>query len=605
VPLSYFRRPLFLVLVLYIGVLAILHGRGFFRVDPPEDLLVYKNLSGAAIEGRVVSPLKEDFRGQKVFIQAHSICGKPFPQKLLAYLPRGENGRVLRPGMPVSLEGRLRLPRPARNPGEFDEAAFLRDRGASWIMSAESLRIVGPVPRRWALKAWAEGAHQSVEGFFRKVLPKDEACVLSGLTMGFKGPLRRDWNRAVQDAGAMHLLVPSGAKVAFIMLAVVGLSTSLGMSLPLRFGLALLAGGFYTLMVGAEAPYTRAFWAGLALGLCRLCGRESGAFHAMTLAALLTLLWEPRELFSAGFQMTYAAVLGLVVAMPRLQTLAPGLPRWARVVLGAVLVSLIVQLMLWPIFADTFARGSLVGILANIVLVPASGLMMAAGFCAWLAGSLSPAAGPLLGQALGALARAFVRSCQFFAAWPGAAVDLTPMRSPAVLTYYLLAFSVLVWPRRRAAGALASAGILLWAGTAAAGRWRAPALRVLLLRLPPAQTAIMTFADGRAWLVDPGTRIAAVLKAARSEGLTRIDRVIVTHRLPRRAWLRLRAGIPLREAVWTAAPWRFCQGDVCFEFGTRGGPRVLRGKAQYSIIPGRLRLGAVEVSTDGKSADIR
>ena len=188
----------------------------------------------------------------------------------------------------------------------------------------------------------------------------------------------------------------------------------------------ILVGGFYTLMVGAEAPYTRAFWAALALGFCQLSGRESGAFQAMSLAALLTLLCEPRELFSAGFQMTYASVFGLVVAMSRLQGAVPDLPRWLRAAAGVAAASLLVQAMLWPIFANTFGRGSLVGVLANLVLIPAVGFMMAAGFGAWLAGSLSDASGPLLGRALGMLAWLFVRVCRFFASWPGAAVISPP-----------------------------------------------------------------------------------------------------------------------------------------------------------------------------------
>ena len=626
-PLSYLRRPLFLVLVLYISVLVFLHSRGCFRVDPPEDLLRFKYFAGAVVHGRVVSPLKEDSRGQKIFVQADNLRGKPFRQKLLAYLPKGGDNRILRPGMPIELAGCLRLPRPARNPGEFDEQAFLHDRGASWIMKAESLRVMGPVPKRWLLKSWAEGARQSLEGFLRRILPEDEGHLFAGLTLGFKGPLRRDWNRAVQDAGAMHLLVPSGAKVAFVMLAVLALTLRLGLSPWPRFIAAVLMGGFYTLMVGAEAPYTRAFWAAAALGICQLSGRDSGAFQAMILAALMTLLWDPRELFCAGFQMTYAAVFGLVLAMPQIQKVGRGLPRWLRALAGVAVVSVLVQVMLWPLFANTFGRGSLVGALANLVLVPASGFMLAAGFGAWLASSLSAAADPLLGRALGLCARIFVRVCRLFAGLPGAAVNLSPMSLTAVVVYYLLVMALVILPRWRAALALAAAGLMLWAGSAAAGRWSAAAVRVLLLRLPPAHPALVTFADGRTWLVDPGTKVAAVLKTLRSRGVGRIDRLVLFRPLPHRAWVRLRQGTSLHEALRVPAPWRLCQDGkldsrkgavpsvlgngadgrdkICFEFGGPAGPRVLRGEAQYSIIPSRLKLGAVEVASDGSRAEIR
>jgi ComEC/Rec2-related protein len=604
-PLSYLRRPLFLCLLAYVCLLAFLHNRGFFRLPPPAILERYHHLKNARIHGRVVSPLKEDFRGPKVFIATDSLDSRPFPHKLLAYLPKDTDWTSLRPGMPVELTGSLRLPRMPRNPGEFDEKAFLEDRGASCIMSAESLEVLGPYPWNWLPKAWAESARQSLEGFFKRTLPADEAHIFSGLTLGFKGPLRRDWNRTIQDAGATHLIVPSGAKTAFVMLCVAFLATLLRLPPYPRLALAILVGGFYTLMVGAEAPYTRAFWGGTALGICLISGRDSGAFQATVLAALLTLLWDPKELFGVGFQMTYAAVLGLIMAMPGLQAATKRLPRWLGRLVCVAAISVIVQAMLWPQFANTFGRGSVVGVLANLILVPASGLLMAIGFGAWSIGSWIPASQPLLGQVLGSLARLFVATCHAFASLPYAAIDLSPMSAKAVLVYYLLAGAVLLLPRWKASAATAAAGLIVWAGTAAAGRLGTPALSILLLRLPPAYPALITFADGRQWLVDPGTKVAALRKALRERGAVKLDRLVLTGPWPKRAQERLRQSLSWREKVQAPAPWKFCEKEVCFEFGGPDGPRVLRGEVQYSIIPERLKSGAVEVATDGRQAEVR
>jgi ComEC/Rec2-related protein len=604
-PLSHLRRPLFLCLLAYIAALAFLHNRGFFRIPPPELLARYHRLKYAHIHGRVVSPLKEDFRGQKVFIKADFLDSRPFPHKLLAYLPKQKDWTGLRPGMTIELTGRMRLPRMPRNPGEFDEKTFLEDRGAACIMNAETLQILAPPPWDWLAKAWAESARQSLENFFKTTLPEDEARVFSGLALGFKGPLRRDWNRSIQDAGVMHLIVPSGAKVAFVMIGVAFLATALRLRLVFRLALAIVVGGFYTMMVGAEAPYTRAFWGGAAMGLCLLSGRDSGAFQATVLAALLTLLWEPREFFNTGFQMTYAAVLGLVTAMPKLQTATQGLPRWLRGLVCVAIVSIIVQVMLWPLFANTFGRGSLVGVLANLILVPASGLLMAAAFGAWLAGSLSAALRPLLGLALGFLAHLFMATCRAFASLPYAAIDLSPMSAPAIIVYYLLATALLLIPRWKASLPAAAAGIILWAATAIAGRFSTPTLNVLILRLPPAHPALISFADGRRWLVDPGTKISAVAMALRNRGVAKLDRLILTGSWPPLAEKRLRRSLSWREMVQVPAPWRLCEKEVCFEFGAAQGPRVLRREVQYSIIPERLKSGAVEVDTDGRHAEVR
>jgi hypothetical protein len=310
-------------------------------------------------------------------------------------------------------------------------------------------------------------------------------------------------------------------------------------------------------------------------------------------------------LFNTGFQMTYASVLGLITIMPQLQTATRDLPRWLRGPICVAAVSAIVQVMLWPLFANTFGRGSLVGVLANIILVPASGMLMATAFSAWMVGSLSATCRPLLVAILGFLARLFVNTCEAFTSFPFAAIDLSPMSTHVLIIYYLLTAAVLLLPRWRASIAAASAGCLLWAGAAAAGHFGTPALSVLLLRLPPDHPALVSFADGRHWLVDPGTKVSAVVKILRNQGVAKIDRLILTEDWPLRAEKRLRLSLSWREAVQVTAPWRICQKEVCFEFGSAQGPRVLRGEVQYSIIPERLKSGAVEIATDGRHAEVR
>jgi len=200
-PLCYLRRPLFLVLVLYILVLALLHSRGFFEIKPQREILPLRFHPFLGVEGVAASPLREDHRGQKVFLRAMRFADKPVRQKVLVYLPRGlpENERI-RPGQRLLLSGELRLPRPSRNPGEFDERAFLWDRGVGWILKAESLRILPkPIPWPWLPFFWAESARRSLENCFKRLLSQEEARLMTGLALGYKGPLRRDVNRAIQD----------------------------------------------------------------------------------------------------------------------------------------------------------------------------------------------------------------------------------------------------------------------------------------------------------------------------------------------------------------------------------------------------------------------
>ena len=211
-PLSYLRRPLFLATAAYIGILFLLRAGGFFESMPSPECLRLRNYPSVVVEGLVVSPLKEKHRGPRLFIDAHQMGGRLCGGKVMVFLPRTSRTLALRPGQRIRLEGRVRLPRRPRNLGEFDEWTFLADRGAHWIMKAEVFRILrDDVPVRWTLWAWAETVRRSLESSFNRHLGRRAARLITALTLGYKAPLPRDLNRAIQDAGVMHLLVPSGA----------------------------------------------------------------------------------------------------------------------------------------------------------------------------------------------------------------------------------------------------------------------------------------------------------------------------------------------------------------------------------------------------------
>jgi ComEC/Rec2-related protein len=592
-PLSYFRRPLFLLVLASIVFLCALRER---LTDPPQPaFLRYRFYPAVALRGLVVSPMKEDHQGRKVLVRGLRLAGEPFRQTVLVHLPAD----VPFPGQTVLLRGRLRLPRRPRNPGEFDERVLLADRGVAWVFRAESLEVEpGPVPWSWKIWFWGEQARRSMERAFARFLCAEQARLAAGLTLGYKGPISATLNRAVQDAGVMHLLVPSGAKVAFVLMAALWCSRRLGLWPAQRFLAAAAVGGFYTIMVGGEAPYARAYLGGLVLMGASLLDRSPDSFQAMTLSALVILLYEPRQLFSAGFQMTYLAVLGLVVGMPRFSAVLPRRwPRGLKRLAAVAAVSAIVQLMLWPIFTQVFARGSVVGLLANLILVPVSGFLMAAGFLVWALSAWPQAAGQAA-RLLGRLLFLFVRVCEGFAGFPGAAMDLMPMSAASVAAYFLLVFALLLLPQRRVAAALAAGALLLWTGSGVVALLRAPALRLVILSLPRSRPSLLTFGGTRHWLVDPGAPAGAMLKSLRAYGVRRLDKVVIAGREDPAALRRLSSALSVGE-VARITGLKVCQAGVCAEFGGPWGPRLRKGEAEYSIIASRLKTSAVEAAVDG------
>ncbi|MFA6030368.1 MAG: ComEC/Rec2 family competence protein [Elusimicrobiota bacterium] len=569
-PLSWLRRPLVLAALLAVGGLSLAGALG--RLRPPRAPELERFLRAERVCLRVLprSGFAPKRDGERSWLElraaAPSCAAAPArwiplraPVRALAVLPAGDPASAaLLPGREALLEGRLRRPRRAANPGEFDEGEFLASRGAAYMFRGRVRDPGAGTPPLALPRAAAAAAHRLLHRRLERRLPPLEAAVLEGLLLGYKGALPPARGREVQDAGVLHLLVPSGAKVGAVLAAVLGLGALFGLPRGARLCAAAAAAGFYTLVVGADAPYTRAWLGFAAFAAGWTLRRESGALQALALAALATFLVEPQEALTAGFRMAYAAVffIALYALRPRPAERPSAWTRARR----ALAAGATIQAALWPTFGAYFGRGSLVGLPANLLLIPCAPALMGAGLLAALVPDAW--AGPFAALA-GALARAFLGVCAVFAAAPFAAVDLAPMGGAATLAWYLALFAALALSRpAAAAAALAAAFLLAWPFAPE----RAP-LEVLLLSQPGGRAALLRLPDGRSVLLDARVRPSLLRGVLRAQGLARVDEL----------WLRGDAGLGRRPA-----------GILSLA----GGLRRLRARSAFAQAGAALRLGA-------------
>ena len=112
----------------------------------------------------------------------------------------------------------------------------------------------------------------------------------------------------------------------FIAAGVLGLAWLLG--LPRWLGeLGALAGiGSYVLAVGAQPSVIRAGIAGALGSLAWLTARQRDRWHFLLVGALILLAWNPYNLLDAGFQLSFAAVAAIFVAVPRIERTFEGYP---------------------------------------------------------------------------------------------------------------------------------------------------------------------------------------------------------------------------------------------------------------------------------------
>lgn len=521
--LSYYRRPLFLLLVIYSAVIFLF--RGFF-LKPEAPLPFPLPRYGAVAEGRITEYPVPGRGGWRFALDTSRLYGQPLKTGLMVYARSLEGASY---GDTVTFLADLDAPPGATVPGGLDWAGYLSRRGITAEARAGDLQVTrhaGPVIRL------ARGIRASALETFGKALGPEPAAVFGGVVLGEKRGVPPDLKTAFQNSGAMHLLVASGSNVGFVVAVVYFLCSRLG--LRRRYaGLAALAlSGIYTLAAGGDPPLVRAylmFSAGLLAWLLR---REAGAFHALTAACLGILLFSPRSLFDAGFQMSFLAAYGLTAGM---SAWGPYLKfrGFAGKALGLLTVSFFAQLFLYPVLAVYFHKISLVSLLSNMVLVPASALAMGLGF---LLAAL-PWAGPVfrwLSTISGWFMGAFIWTVRFFAGLPFAAVSVPEPSPSGIAGGFILAFvfahAPLLGFRRPRLYAAALAGLAVMA----AGSFGVPraasggSCGALLFGDSNTRAALVSAPSGELFLVNPGLNGGKLAAAVLDRGSRTLEAVMLT-----------------------------------------------------------------------------
>jgi competence protein ComEC len=265
--------------------------------------------------------------------------------------------------------------------------------------------------------------------------------------------------------------------------------------------------------------------------------RDAAVLNGLAVAALAILAVRPGDLLDPGFQLSFAATAGIV--------LAP-LPR--GVLAGAVGVSVAAQLAVLPITLSHFNQVSTVGVVANLAVVPLAAVATVVGLAGVaLAFASHAAAAPLLDAVWPVLLamRAVVRVA---AAVPGALVHLPAPPWPAVVAYAgALACALHAWrvrttslPRCQAATAIA---FWLLVGACAIAAWPVirpgdGRLRVSVLDVGTGDALVVEGPDRRAVVIDAGSGGPGRLDVGErvvapflwNHGILRLETVLATHR---------------------------------------------------------------------------
>ncbi len=442
-----------------------------------------KRLGPVAVEGRVMEVAAKG-KGVRVVLERLVVRGLP-PRRT----PARARVTVAKPGTaPPRVGERIRLlavlmppPGPAA-PGAFDFArqAYFRQLGAVGFAIGAPERVaagmgVGEGSWRVHVGAW----RAAISARVREALEGPPGAVAAALMTGDRGAIPESVLDDLRASGLAHLLAISGLHIGLIAMvlffgtrAVLALIPAVALRWPIKKWAAVVAlfGAFgYLVLTGATVPTQRAFMMTALVLVAVLTDRRAISMRLVALAAAVILLARPESLLSVSFQMSFAAVVGLVAGY---ETFGPKLAGWRagggmerRILIylaGVALTTVIASLATAPFAAYHFNRVAHFGLLANLFAVPTmAGWIMPWAVLAYVAMPLGLEGVPLAFMGWGI--EAVIATAGWVAGLPGATARIAAMAPIALPIIGLGGLWLCLWRGRWRMGGLAMifAGLLL------------------------------------------------------------------------------------------------------------------------------------------------
>ncbi|MEM7739254.1 MAG: ComEC/Rec2 family competence protein [Pseudomonadota bacterium] len=297
---------------------------------------------------------------------------------------RGEPGTA-RPGDRVRVRASLSPPPGPAMPGGYDfgQAMFYeRIGGSGFTFSPPVVLERGGT----GFKASVERLRDRIADRIEKVVDGPEGAVTAALVTGKRERIPDEVVEDLRDAGLAHLLAISGLHMGLVC-GFLFFSSRWILSrfevLAIRFPIkkwsalgALTGGAFYLLLSGGAWSAQRAFIMAAIVFLAILFDRRGISLRNAALAAMVIIVFRPEAVISAGFQMSFAAVVALIATFSYIEERRPRSDDHSRVTKvlrfagGLALTSLIAGLATAPFALYHFGRLASFGLLANMLAMP-------------------------------------------------------------------------------------------------------------------------------------------------------------------------------------------------------------------------------------------
>jgi competence protein ComEC len=370
--------------------------------------------------------------------------------KILLYFAKDSATSLLRYGDKIIINKNIQSIKNSGNPGGFNyqryasfqqlfHTIFLKEK--DWVKTNE--RQVS-----W-FKQFIFSAREKILDILKKNIGdnKDELGIAEALLIGYTNDLDKDLVQAYSNTGVVHIIAISGMHLGLIYVMLVWLFGKLPFikkSKIVQVILILSCLWLFSLLTGASASVLRSAVMFSCIAIGKNFFKQASIFNSLAASAFILLCYNPYYLWDVGFQLSYLAVIGIIVFQKPIYNTIYIKNKYVNEVWKLMAISIAAQLLTFPICIYYFHQFPNLFLLTNIIAVPLSSLIL---YVEIVLVSLSwiPFVGTWLGKLTQWLVWLMNKIILFVNDFPFAVWDKLPASILTTLLLYAVVVTCCIW----------------------------------------------------------------------------------------------------------------------------------------------------------------
>ena len=434
-------------------------------------------------------------------------------------------------GNQITVRGTLKKFSEARNPGQFNEKLYYQIENIDFKMTAEHITITDAGYSKF--HACLEGLKSKLLTTYESILPDKESGTVIAMLLGEKYLLDEEIKQLYQINGISHVLAISGLHISLIGMFIFYLLKKLKIPVVLATFASIFFIYSYGVLTNFGVSTNRAVVMMVVMLLSGLIGKTYDMLSSLSLSALIILLQNPLQLLSAGFLLSFGAVLGIAVIYPCLNKLYSTENKLINTLYSSLFVSISAQIATTPFILYFFYQFPTYSILINLMILPFVTVLTLSSILAGVAGAVIWPLGIFLIGGTNYILKFYEWVCRIGSRLPANLITVGKPVLWKIIVYTLLILLFVgiarKYEKKLSVLLLAAASLILLLPERNTG------LEITILDVGQGDAIYMESKNGTTYLIDGGSTDIKQLGANRiqpfllSQGTDRIDYAIITH----------------------------------------------------------------------------